>query len=468
MAKKKTRTKTSKKKRGSTKKKKTAIKKKPLRRSSKKKKSPSRQSSQKKKKKTSPTKARLSSQKKLKKTASVKKPAVASPQKAAKAQEAARPALSMTQAYKQFQEVWNPSSENFIAGLKKLFSLYEAPGKSAEEKEKNSAMIIEKIESGLRKEPVPDEILKELAERFPEQRVRQIASICSLKPRSSIRVNSLRVDIQGFAHSKAGADLKVKRCQFSPWGFDVGSGLNPIQHPLYERGFFEIEDEASQIMALMTNARPGHRVLDLCAREGDHTLNLACMMKNKGSLFVYDADPSKLKVLKARAQRAGVENIRILSDAQVAEVKSLDVVLVDSPSSSSGMVARQPELKWRFKREDLPKIQRLQAALLREAARKLKLGGHLIYATSSLNRSENEAQIENFLKSAHNSYRLVAASEHLRQYVLPFVQNHYGLEWKEDKLAGLLEFDPFLVLAPDLHGCNGLFLAILERTRISS
>jgi 16S rRNA (cytosine967-C5)-methyltransferase len=381
---------------------------------------------------------------------------------------AERPLLSMSNPYKQFQDIWSPQQESFIHGLKKLFTAFEAPGKTQEQKEQNSAEIIDKIEAGLRKEPVPADILEQLEERFPADRVRQLASIFNLKTRQSIRLNSLRVDISGFGESKAGAEMKAKRCRLSPWGFDVSGPVNPLRSPLYERGLFEVEDESSQITALMTNARPGQRILDLCAREGDHTLALACMMKNKGSLFVYDSDPNKLKFLKQRAQRAGVENIRILSDSQVAEVKSLDVVLVDAPSSGSGLLARQPEIKWRFKKDELSKIHRLQAALLREAARKLKLGGHLIYVTNSLNRSENEGQIENFLKAAHNSYRLVVAADYLKDYVLPYVKNNYGIEWDPKTLESLLEFEPFLVCTPDRHACNGLFVAVLERTRISS
>lgn len=447
--------------------------KKPVNRVSSKKKQAAKKSSASPKKRESTAKKAAKASKK----ASANKPKAAKAAKAPKAPKVAaapkasaveRPSISLSNPYKQFQDLWNPAQESFIVGLKKLFTAFEAPGKTQAQKEENSASIIEKIETGLRKEPVPADLLAELEERYPADRVRQMSSIFNLKARQTIRLNALRMDIQGFGESKIGNEMKAKRCKMSPWAFDVSPQVNPLQSPLYERGLLEVEDEASQLAALLTNARPGQRVLDLCARDGDHTLALAAMMKNKGSLFVYDSDPLKLKSLKARAQRAGVENIRILSDSQVAEVKSLDLVLVDAPSSGSGLLARQPELKWRFKKEELGKIHRLQAALLRESARKLKLGGHLIYVTNSLNRSENEGQIENFLKSAHNSYRLVAASDYLRTYVLPYVKNFYGLEWNEKDLESLLEFEPFLVCSPDRQACNGLFVAILERTRISS
>jgi len=402
-----------------------------------------------------------------------KKPAKAAPApkvkiKPVKEMELAKTPIPLTNPAKLFLEIWDPKQESFFLGIRRLFSEYAIPGKTDKQKEENSAQIVEKIESTLRKEPLPEEFIEQLMERYPKERIHQMTSIMSMKPRTTIRLNIIKADIQGFLGSKAAQDLKIKRCQFSPWAFDVPASVNPVTHPAFERCLFELEDEASQMATLLVNARPGQRVLDLCAREGDHTLGISAMMRNKGSLFVFDSDPNRLKSLKQRAQRAGVENIRIVGDSQISEVKSLDAVLVDAPCSGSGVLARQPELKWRFRKEDLTKIHKLQAALLREGARKLKLGGRLVYTTSSLNKSENENQIEHFLKQAHHSYRLVPASEYLRGYVVDFVKNFYGLELSEDQLQSFCEADPFFMLTPDVHGCNGMFAAIIERTRISN
>jgi 16S rRNA (cytosine967-C5)-methyltransferase len=379
-----------------------------------------------------------------------------------------RPILSLTNPFKDFMEVWKPKNEGFISGIKNLFLSYMVPGKSDKEREKNAAEIIEKIEVAMRKDELSPDLLELLAERFSKDRIRQLAAVMSMKGKVTIRLNTLKADILGFSESKTAKDLKMKRTKLSPWSFEVGAKENPMSLPVYERGIFEVEDEASQLATLLLNARPGQRVLDICAREGDHSLGIGAMMRNKGSLFVYDSDPQKLRVLKQRAQRAGIENIRILNDTQIGEVKSLDLILVDAPSSGTGLLARQPELKWRYRKEDLPKIQKVQAALLREAARKLKLGGRLVYCTSSLSITENEAQIEHFLKSSHNSFRVVPAGEYLREYVLGFAKNFYNFEISEEVLASCLEYEPYFLVQPDVHACGGFFAAVIERTRISN
>lgn len=365
-------------------------------------------------------------------------------------------------------EFWDPKGDSFMNAMKAFFTEFSVPGTSDKARAENTEQIVRKIEDGLRREAIPESILLELRERFDPQRIRQISAILAMRPRTSLRLNVLKADIGGFGQSKTAQDLKVKRCKISPFAFDVGADSNPADHPVYERGIFEVEDEASQFASLLVNARPGQRILDLCAREGDHSLAISAMMKNKGSLFVYDSDPLKLKHLKERAERAGIDNYRVVSDAQISEVKSLDAVLIDAPCSGIGLLGRRPEIKWRFKKEDLPKLHKVQAGLLREAARKLKLGGRLIYTTSSLNMSENEHQIENFLRNSHNSYRLVPASEYLRDYVVDFVKNFYGLEFTEDMIKSLTVYDPFILFAPDVHGTNGMFAAIIERIRISS
>ncbi len=391
-----------------------------------------------------------------------------SPVALVKAEKSNKPPIPLQNPAKLFMEFWNPKNDPFMTAIRAFFGAYSVPGTTDKQKSENAELILRKIEDHLRREAVPEPILLEWRERFDPQRIRQLSAIVAMKPRTTIRLNVLKADIKGFAASKTGEDLKVKRGRLSPFSFDVGADINPTEHPIFERGIFEIEDEASQFASLLVNARPGQRILDLCAREGDHSLGIAAMMKNKGSLFVYDSDPAKTKILKARADRAGLENYRIVTDGQIAEVKSLDAVLVDAPCSGNGLLGRRPEIKWRFKKDDLPKLQKVQAGLLREAARKLKLGGRVIYVTSSLNMSENEAQIEHFLKNSHNSFRLVPGSEYLKNYVLDFVKNFYGLEMDEDLMKSLTTYDPFIFLAPDQLGTNGLFAAVIERIRISN
>lgn len=365
-----------------------------------------------------------------------------------------------------FLSKWKPKNESFELGLDRFL---EELGVGEKERPALAAQITEKVQTVLRKEPLTPAIEEQLFERFPRDRVHKLGSIFSMKPKTAIRLNYLKADLRGFGQSQIAQDYKIKRSPLSPWAFEVGKPDElRANADLSSRGLFEFQDESSQLLALLTNSRPGNRVLDLCANYGDNALAIAIMMRNKGSLFVYEADNKRLKIFREKAQRAGVDNYRIVSDSQIGEVKSLDVVLVEAPSSHLGELAYRPELKRRFHKEELGRLHKLQAALLREGARKLKLGGHLIYATTSLNKSENEAQLENFLKTSHSSYRLVPALQYMKDYVIPYAENFFSFKFDEKALAAMGEAEPFLMLSPDVHSCKGMFIAVIQRTRIST
>jgi 16S rRNA (cytosine967-C5)-methyltransferase len=364
-----------------------------------------------------------------------------------------------------FFKAWKPKNESLEAGILKCLDDWKVP-----EKEKPQAYvnIMEKVQAVMRKENLSPAIEEQLAERFSKDRVHKIGSIFSMKPKTCVRLNFLKADIRGFGESLAAKELKIKKSAISPWAFEVGKPEDAIQHPVFERGLIDFQDEGSQLIALLSNARPGHRVLDMVAGDGSHALSMGSMMRNKGSLFIYDADGKKLKNFKERAQKAGIDSYRILTDSQISEVKSLDVVIVEAPSSSLGQIGHKPDLKVRFNKDELGRIHKLQAALLREGARKLKLGGYLIYATSTMNKSENEGQIEHFLRTSHNSFRLVPMSQYLQDFTIPYMENFFHFKWDAKTLASMAESDPFLFLSPDVHGCQGMFVAVIQRTRIST
>jgi len=364
-----------------------------------------------------------------------------------------------------FLSKWKPKNESFEAGLDRFLGDL---GFAEKERAPLLPDLIEKLYTSMRKEGLSPAIEEQLQERFPKDRVHKLGSIFTMKPKTSIRLNYLKADIAGFSNSLVAQELKMKRSRISPWAFEVGKPEGLKNHPLIDRGVFEIEDEGHQLVSLLSNARPGQRVLDLCANFGNNSLNMSMMMRNKGSLFVYEAEPKRIKMFRERAAKAGIDNFRVLTDGQLGEVKSLDIVMVEAPSSHIGEVSGRPELKWRFHKEELTRLHKLQAALLREGARKLKLGGHLVYATTSLSKSENEGQIEHFLRTSHNSYRLVPIQQYMKDYVMPYVQNYFNFQWDEKLLQSMLETDPFLLLSPDVHGCQGLFVSVIQRTRIST
>ncbi len=364
-----------------------------------------------------------------------------------------------------FLNIWKPKIESFDIGLDRFVQHFAAGEKN---KEVIKAQVADKIQTQMRRHPLSPDIEAQLMERLQRDRVHKIGTIFSMKPKLTLRLNTMKADLAGFGTSQIAESLKIKRGTLTPWSFEVGKPEDLIAHPAYQRGLFEIQDESSQLASLLVNARAGQRILVMNAGQGETALALSSMMRNKGSLFVYDADPKKMKTFKDRADKAGFDNYRILTDAQISEVKSLDSVLIEAPSSSLGVIGKHPEIKWRFHKEELPKLHKIQAALLRESGRKLKLGGYMIYAAYTLNKSETEEQIDHFLRMSHNSFRLVPALAYVKESVHPYCQNFFGFSWDDKTLASFGEFDPFFTVLPDVHASPGLFLAVIQRTRIST
>lgn len=171
----------------------------------------------------------------------------------------------------------------------------------------------------------------------------------------------------------------------------------------FKDGWFEMQDEGSQLVCTLVQAEAGQKVIDFCAGAGGKTLALAAKMENKGRLLAWDVNEKRLSQIRKRLARAGVDNVitHVLTSETDSFIKrhhdTADWVLVDAPCSGSGTWRRNPDLKWRFTQQDLKEIIQLQAAILASAARCVKSGGSLVYATCSLLSIENEDQIKRFL-----------------------------------------------------------------------
>ena len=185
---------------------------------------------------------------------------------------------------------------------------------------------------------------------------------------------------------------------------------------MLKNGHVEIQDEGSQLVALLVGASPGQRVVDFCAGAGGKTLAIAAQMKNKGKIVACDVLEKRLKRSTERFRRAGVHNIETkpLKDERDPWVKKhkgdFDRVLVDAPCSGTGTWRRNPDARWRSLGPGLETLIPLQAEILDSAARLVKKSGRLIYATCSLLPEENERQIEKFLET-HADFRLVPFKE---------------------------------------------------------
>jgi 16S rRNA (cytosine967-C5)-methyltransferase len=219
------------------------------------------------------------------------------------------------------------------------------------------------------------------------------------------------------------------------------------------KGWFEVQDEGSQIAALMAGAGPRQQVLDLCAGAGGKTLALSAIMQNTGQIYAYDSDRAQLRPIFERLKRAGARNVQVMTGGDEAALDALgprfDVVLVDAPCTGSGTWRRRPDSKWRLRPQSLAERQEEQRKTLGRAARTTKPGGRLVYVTCSLLPEENGDQAQAFLE-AHPGWRIAP--------------------WREAWLKCISQTPPVsadgsdttLLLTPHSHGTDGFFIAILQ------
>ena len=247
-------------------------------------------------------------------------------------------------------------------------------------------------------------------------------------------------------------DVRASVTPFSPLGLRVKDRIALSTLPEFKQGLIEVQDEGSQIAALLADARPGMRVVDFCAGAGGKTLALAAEMRNRGHLIACDISAPRLERATQRLRRAGASMVqrRHLTSQRDKWVKQhaggFDRVFVDAPCTGTGTWRRNPDAKWRLREQDVIELVALQFEILDSAERLVKPGGRLIYATCSLLVEENERQIERFLDS-HPDYS-----------VLPV-----GTIW-HDVVGGPCPVEAdMLRLTPARHGTDGFFVAVLER-----
>jgi 16S rRNA (cytosine967-C5)-methyltransferase len=237
---------------------------------------------------------------------------------------------------------------------------------------------------------------------------------------------------------------------YSPYGIRIPSqsGLGSLrQTQFFQTGAVEIQDEASQIAALLCGAKPGMRVLDLAAGAGGKSLALSAIMENKGEIVACDSDAKRLAQLSPRARRAGTSIIRTVHLSREKPQGAFDIVLLDAPCSGSGTWRRSPELKWRLTPERLAEFTQLQSRLLEHAVRYTAKAGRLVYATCSLFPRENQDRIAAFLKG-HGDFKM--------QDIAALWQGAVGT----DAPPGMGQF---FTGTPSTTGTDGFFACSLER-----
>jgi|LNFM01.1.fsa_nt_gb 16S rRNA (cytosine967-C5)-methyltransferase len=280
----------------------------------------------------------------------------------------------------------------------------------------------------------------------------------ALRAPADLRVNLLKSTRERVL--KALASFGAAPSPFSPVGVRIPAPEGPSRTPnlqaeaAFQAGWFEVQDEGSQLAALLTGAGPRMQILDLCAGAGGKTLAMSAATHNTGQIFAYDDDRERLKAIYDRVKRAWTRNIQVLRARDKVALDALgdrfDVVLVDAPCTGTGVWRRRPEAKWRLKESNLESRLAEQISVLDTAARHVKPGGRLVYVTCSLLAAENTGQIAAFLER-RPGFR-----------VLPF-----GEAWRSS-IGGAPPpsadgSTDTLLLTPATHGTDGFFIAILER-----
>lgn len=266
---------------------------------------------------------------------------------------------------------------------------------------------------------------------------------------TDVRANEIKVTREQLQAEFADHNFRPEVMEYSPWGLRFAHRVALFNLPMFKEGAFEVQDQGSQLLALLTDAKAGQTVVDFCAGAGGKTLALAAMMQNKGSIYACDVHSRRLQELAKRTKRAGVHNVRVhhLSSEHDKWVKKhsqkADVVLIDAPCSGTGTWRRNPESRWNLSAERLHELISIQSSILASAARLVKPGGHLLYATCSLLASENQDQVETFLEG------------HLDFTVVPF--NALGEQLKLDKRSIGLQ------LLSSQHETDGFYVAKMQR-----
>ncbi|RZI78600.1 MAG: RsmB/NOP family class I SAM-dependent RNA methyltransferase [Variovorax sp.] len=274
-----------------------------------------------------------------------------------------------------------------------------------------------------------------------------------------LRVNALNDKRADVLKELKLAGIQAKPTPFSPWGLRVEGKPNLGKVDAFVRGAVEVQDEGSQLLALLLDAKRGEMVVDFCAGAGGKTLAIGASMRNTGRLYAFDTSAHRLDALKPRLARSKLSNVHPAAIAHERDdrVKRLagkiDRVLVDAPCSGLGTLRRSPDLKWRQSPQSIAAQAVAQAAILQSAARLVKPGGRLVYATCSVLPDENEAIAEAF-SAANPDFAVQDAGE---------VLTALKIERATDLCAGGTSGARYLRLWPHAHATDGFFAAVWNR-----
>jgi len=272
-----------------------------------------------------------------------------------------------------------------------------------------------------------------------------------------LRVNALLLKREQAVRALQAHGIDATPTPHSPWGLRVAGRPALQKLDVFKRGAVEVQDEGSQLLALLVDARRGEMVADFCAGAGGKTLAIGATMRSTGRLYAFDVSAHRLDKLKPRLARSGLSNVHPVAIAHERDERikrlagKMDRVLVDAPCSGLGTLRRNPDLKWRQTLAGVHELAVKQGAILASAARLLKPGGRLVYATCSLLTQENEAIAQAF-QGEHPGFKPLPVADVLTALKVPGAASLASADGR------------FLRLWPHRHATDGFFAAVWQRT----
>jgi 16S rRNA (cytosine967-C5)-methyltransferase len=305
---------------------------------------------------------------------------------------------------------------------------------------------------------LPEWLVQALKPQVGSQFMKLAESMLEAAP-LDLRVNALKDKREDVQKELAKVQIKAQTTPYSPWGLRIDGKPALTKLDVFTRGAIEVQDEGSQLLALLLDAKRGEMVVDFCAGAGGKTLAIGATMRSTGRLYAFDISAHRLDALKPRLARSGLSNVHpaALAHERDERVKRLsgkiDRVLVDAPCSGLGTLRRNPDLKWRQSPQSLEEMAVKQAAILASAARLVKTGGRLVYATCSLLSSENEAIAQAF-SAEHPEFELLPVAPELDRLKVPYAAS---------LCSGGESGGDYLRMWPHVHHTDGFFAAAWTR-----
>jgi 16S rRNA (cytosine967-C5)-methyltransferase len=297
---------------------------------------------------------------------------------------------------------------------------------------------------------LPQWVVESLQNTLSDAAILELGRSMQVPAALDIRVNTLLATREEVLQALQAEGMDAQATPYSPIGIRLKDKPSLSRHPLFLSGKFEVQDEGSQLLGFLLAPKRNEMIVDFCAGAGGKALMLGALMNSQGRLYALDVAEKRLANLKPRLKRSGLSNLhpQLIAHENDSKVKRLagkiDRVLVDAPCSGLGTLRRNPDIKFRQSPQSVLELTRKQTAILNAAAKLLKPGGRLVYATCSFLPEENQAIVDEFLAS-HPDFVLHPAGAILAQQKIP------------------LQAGEYLELTPQLHGTDAFFAAVLER-----